>query len=349
MALPIRTTIADIQALCSYLRRKPTGASLTEARAVVEKKHLDGRKLSAFRFWRIIEDDGSKLKLTDRGRRVADDASRCGALGEVVHEVAPYMAVMERADTRKEQTISALDVATHWHEHFKDEVAGTDKILNDQALCFFQLAEGADLGKIVIGRKGMPTRFGFDMDAVREFCDGLSVDDRREPPDSAEDDDDEGEMFEEGENGRQKPMISAENSSRVFVTHGKNMKIRDQVKVIIEFGQREPVVAMEHETSAKPVPQKVMDDMRSCGSAVIHVSAEGLLYDDAGTAFPQINANVLIEIGAAMALYRDRFVLLVEEGVDLPSNLQGLYECRYSGDELNLEATMKLLKSLSEF
>ena len=149
MALPIRKTITDIQALCSYLRRKPTGASLTEARAVVEKKHLDGRKLSAFRFWRIIEDDGSKLKLTDRGRRVADDASRCGALGEVVHEVAPYMAVMERADTRKEQTISALDVATHWHEHFRDEAAGTDKILNDQALCFFQLAEGAELGKIV--------------------------------------------------------------------------------------------------------------------------------------------------------------------------------------------------------
>ena len=194
----------------------------------------------------------------------------------------------------------------------------------------------------------MPTRFGFDMDAVREFCDGLSVDDRREPPDYAEDDD-EGAMFEDGEKGRQKPIIAAQNSSRVFVTHGKNTKIRDQVKVIIEFGQREPVVAVEHETPAKPVPQKVMDDMRGCGSAVIHVSSEGLLYDGSGAAFPQINANVLIEIGAAMALYRDRFVLLVEEGVDLPSNLQGLYECRYSGDELNLEATMKLLKSLSEF
>jgi predicted nucleotide-binding protein len=39
----------------------------------------------------------------------------------------------------------------------------------------------------------------------------------------------------------------------------------------------------------------------------------------------------------------------VEEGVKLPSNLQGLYECRYAGNELSGEATMKLLKSFNEF
>jgi hypothetical protein len=38
-----------------------------------------------------------------------------------------------------------------------------------------------------------------------------------------------------------------------------------------------------------------------------------------------------------------KFILLVEEGLQLPSNLQGLYECRYSGDELSRLATMKLL------
>jgi predicted nucleotide-binding protein len=45
-----------------------------------------------------------------------------------------------------------------------------------------------------------------------------------------------------------------------------------------------------------------------------------------------INPNVLMEIGAAMALYERRFILLVRQGVKLPSNLQGLYEVRYSGD-----------------
>ncbi len=58
-----------------------------------------------------------------------------------------------------------------------------------------------------------------------------------------------------------------------------------------------------------------------------------------------LNPNVLIEIGGAMALYGRKFILLVEKGVSLPSNLQGLYEVRYEGDRLDYEATMRLLKA----
>ena len=139
------------------------------------------------------------------------------------------------------------------------------------------------------------------------------------------------------------------HGNRVFITHGANAKILEQVKDIVLFGKFEPVIAMEHETAAKPVPKKVMDDMRECNAAVIHVSAESVLYDGNGNEVPQVNHNVLIEIGAAMALYGDRFILLVEDGVSLPSNLQGLYECRYRGSELDGPATMKLLKAFNEF
>ena len=82
---------------------------------------------------------------------------------------------------------------------------------------------------------------------------------------------------------------------------------------------------------------------------MIHVGADQVLYDKEGEEVPQINDNVLIEIGAAMALHGQNFILLVEEGLSLPSNLRGLYECRYEGDELNMRATMKLLKALNEF
>ena len=51
-----------------------------------------------------------------------------------------------------------------------------------------------------------------------------------------------------------------------------------------------------------------------------------------------------------MALYPGyKFILLVEEGLKLPSNLQGLYECWYTGSELSSGATMKLLKAFNEF
>ena len=61
-----------------------------------------------------------------------------------------------------------------------------------------------------------------------------------------------------------------------------------------------------------------------------------------------INGNVLIEIGAAMALYGRRFILPVREGIKLPSNLQGLFEVRYSSDDLSGEATIKLLEAINE-
>lgn len=360
MSLPIRTTLDDVDAVCGYLVTKPTGATLAEAKAVVAKKHLDGRKLTALRFWGLIEYEQDKVKITDRGRRSVRDSgsSRSDVLRDVVREVPPYVGLVERVVHRRETTITAIEVAAHWHEHFRDQVSESDKTLNDQAVCFFQVAQGADLGTLKIGRKGQPTRFDFDADIARAFIDkpttteeAVATEQQTEAGDDSEANEavDESahthEAVEESPDSRE----SAPDNNRVFITHGENTKILGQVKELVTYGKFHPVVAMEHETSAKPVPQKVMSDMRTCRAAVIHVSSETVLVDHEGTQVPQINGNVLIEIGAAMALYGDKFVLLVEEGLDLPSNLQGLYECRYSGDELNMTAIMKLLKALSEF
>lgn len=146
-----------------------------------------------------------------------------------------------------------------------------------------------------------------------------------------------------------KPLQPATANNRVFITHGKNLDIVSQLKELLTFGNFAPVVAAEHETISKPVPDKVMDDMRSCSAAIIHVGKEIKLLDQAGAEHVFVNQNVLIEVGAAMALYGRKFILLVERGAKLPSNLQGLYEVRYEGDKLDYDATMKLLKSFNDF
>lgn len=349
MSLPIRTTLEDVKAICGYLSTKPTGATRAEARAVVDKKSLDGRKLAALRFWGLIEDEGDRMKVTDRGRQLVKNsgAALSGALRDVIRGIGPYKAAVERAVHRGDATISAVELAAHWYEYFKPEVSSSEKVLNDQAVCFFQVAQGADLGVLIIGRKGMPTRFDFAVEAIRSF-----VEESTSTAVPAAMEAEPEEVVAPSEAGVEKETTTTEataTTNRVFITHGKNLKILNQVKELVTYGKFEPVVAMEHETSAKPVPKKVMDDMRACRAAVIHVGAERTLQDQEGNEVRLINENVLIEIGAAMALYEDRFALLVEEGIDLPSNLQGLYECRYSGDELNMPATMKLLKAMSEF
>jgi hypothetical protein len=144
------------------------------------------------------------------------------------------------------------------------------------------------------------------------------------------------------------PVASRANR-RVFISHGKNQRIVAQLKELLNYGDFEPVVSVERETASKPVPAKVMDDMRLCGAGIIHVGTGRKAQDEDGNEHHMLNQNVLIEIGAAMALYEGRFILLVEKGTTLPSNLQGLYEVRFEGEGLDHDATMKLLKAFNDF
>jgi len=138
-----------------------------------------------------------------------------------------------------------------------------------------------------------------------------------------------------------------EGNRRVFITHGKNKAFVDPIKKLLSFGELEAVVSVESQSVSQPVPEKVMSEMRSCGAAIIHVTAELVLMDKDANEHVVLNPNVLIEIGAAMALYGKRFILLVKDGVKLPSNLQGLFEVRYSSDQLDGDATIRLLEAIN--
>jgi len=144
-------------------------------------------------------------------------------------------------------------------------------------------------------------------------------------------------------------VAATERPVKVFLSHGKQKAVLEQLKEIVSLKELVPIVSVERETTAKPVPDKVFDDMRSCFAGIIHVTAEEQLQDSDGNAVSRINENVLIEIGGAIALYRKNVILLTEKGLQLPSNLQGLYRCEYEGKELTADAMLKLLKTIALF
>jgi hypothetical protein len=148
MTLPIRTTVEDIQSVCGYLATKPTGATLAQAKTVLDSKRLDSRKLNALKQWNLIVQEDEKLKATPLGREAAKDGTSLKeALNQVIREMPPYLAIIERVSHKNEDNISSLDVAAHWNDHFKDESGDSDRLANDQAVAFFNIAEGAGLGK----------------------------------------------------------------------------------------------------------------------------------------------------------------------------------------------------------
>ncbi|HEV8000511.1 MAG TPA: TIR domain-containing protein [Planctomycetaceae bacterium] len=142
--------------------------------------------------------------------------------------------------------------------------------------------------------------------------------------------------------------VRTSDSRRVFLTHGNNKSFIEPIKRLLAFGELTPVVSVERQSVSKPVPDKVMDDMRGCGAAIIHVDEEQTLVDRSANEHIILNQNVLIEIGAAMALFGRRFILLVKDGLQLPSNLQGLYEVRYTGEILDGDATIRLLGAIND-
>ncbi len=143
-------------------------------------------------------------------------------------------------------------------------------------------------------------------------------------------------------------VVVPKTKPNIFISHGKNNTvIVGQLKELLLYGQMEPIVSVERETTAIPVPDKVFDDMRNCDAGIINIDLEEITLEG-GIKYNKLNENVLIEIGAAIALYGKRVILLCKKGTNLPSNLQGLYRCEYDGSQLDYAATMKLLKTMQE-
>lgn len=139
-----------------------------------------------------------------------------------------------------------------------------------------------------------------------------------------------------------------ERRQQCFIAHGKNKSFLEPIKRVLRLGGLAAVVAVEEQTGAKPVPEKFLDAMRKCGAAIIHVDAEHVVKDVSGKERTAPNENVLIEIGAAMALYGQRFILLVKKDVKLPSNLQGLYRVEYEGSTLDGDTVFRLMDAVSD-
>lgn len=357
MALPLKTTADDVRSIARYLKTKPTGATVTEAKAV-DKKMVDSRKLAAYVTWKVVQRDDAKLKLTERGSRLARYPERdAEVFQEVVSLMKPYKSAIEMAHQQGLGTLDTNDVASQWHEHHTDVVGdANENTLRENAVCFFNIAEAAGLGKVTVGRKGNATRIDLDKDRVAAFIEaGPST-----PPFADTPDADEGEAEVEAAEAEEKsgepeedrlpadPMMPEPGEPmRVFISHGSNRDIVGQIEVVLGVADIEPEIAVEEETAAIPVPEKVLNAMRRCQAGIIAVTVDENRKDEDGNY--TLNENVLIEIGSAFVLYDQRVVLVWDKRLKVPSNLQGLYRCEFEGDELSWSEGMKLMKAVKEF
>jgi hypothetical protein len=299
----------------------------------------------------VKRDAGDRLTLTPRGWELArKPETERAVFREVLDSVAPYRSALEWMHHGDFEEVTTPDVGAQWHEHHAAALGTTNEnTIRENVVAFFRLAEAAGLGQLVQGGgpSRTPTRFKIDREALKSLIEaGPSA-----PPWTGGDESDTRDEPDEAAETAILPPPPADEEPpatvgvrRVFITHGKNMDIVEQVQTLLDVARIESEVAEEEETTAVPVPQKVFDAMRRCNAGIIVVSAEGSTEDGF-----RINENVLIEIGAAFLLYEQQVVLVWDKRLPVPSNLQGLYRCEYEGDQLDWPSGMKLMKAIQGF
>jgi predicted nucleotide-binding protein len=356
--LPVKGTPEDVKMIVDYLKTKATGVSLAEAKATIDPRHLDSRKMSSYATWGLIVHEEGILKLTNFGRRLgrASSGSRNELFGEIVRNVRAYRIAAEWIFHNGFEVITAVDLAAHWVGHIPEELETTsEKSIREQATAFFRIAEAAGLGTYIIGRRQHPTRLEVAREPLSQLIAQIGFEGPRPVSEEIVDTtsvllQEEAEVAEAVEREvAEEPAVeeAVPEKLHVFIAHSENVEILEQVKTMLELADLEFEIAEEEETTAIPVPDKVLTAMKRSNAAVICVTADEEMMLEEGSY--SINQNVLIEIGAAFVLYDKRVILVWDTRVPVPSNLQGLYRCEFEGNELSWSAGMKLMKAVNEF
>jgi predicted nucleotide-binding protein len=136
------------------------------------------------------------------------------------------------------------------------------------------------------------------------------------------------------EGGRKLPEPG--NPKKVFVSHGHDDKAKTDVKSFLETKDLEPIILADQPNAGRTIFEK-FEDYGDVGFAIILLTADDMGRANAGTAAdlrPRARQNVIMEMGYFMAkLGRGRVCALLQDGVEIPSNISGIVTIRFAADE----------------
>ena len=357
MSLPTMVTIEDVSDLVAYLKTKPTGTTSADIEKVIRKQVLDHRKKPVYQAWDIVRREGENLKLGDRGWRLARDSRpKHLVYQEIVKSYHSYLAALKWVCYQGLEGITSVDVGTYWQQHHSAEAGSSEKTLKEQAVSFFRLCEASNLGNLTIGRRGQPTRLSINKDELELFIDRTLVSEAK----ASEFAEGSCEAVEDGsvatrsrtsgdvshEQDEYEAGVLPAEETRVFLSHSEHAEIVTQMEAMLGLAGINCEIAARGETSAVPVPERVLNSMRKCNAAIIVVSAEG---DDNGSHEHDASQNVLAQIGTAFVLYRKKVALLWDKRIPVPPSLQSLPRSEFEGSEITLESAMKVVRTIQGF
>lgn len=125
-------------------------------------------------------------------------------------------------------------------------------------------------------------------------------------------------------------------SKRVFVVHGRDDSLKLEVARFLERGGLDPVILHEQPNMGKTIIEKFEANAVTATFAVVLLTADdvgGLASGSTESLSPRARQNVVLEYGYFIgALGRDRVCAIIDEGVEEPSDMEGIVYIRRSQD-----------------
>lgn len=350
--LPVMATAGDVRELVRLLKKRSAGVTIVEAMNSEQKRIFDPRKIAAYQFWGIVDRDGERIKLTPLGLEIARQLEPEAQLYRtVLDNIATYRSVLEWVYRQGLDLVTHTDVAAYWQERCAEAIDEHDeKTVEGAVVCFFHLCQAAELGTMTIGKRGQPARLHVERrelaDYIRSPEPSATVEMFSGEPILAQADPATNEL--ESTPVRARDETKATDGLRLLISHGEKKEIVAQIQVTLGLSDIESAVVERKGTCAEkvegPVAEHILCAMRQCDAAIIIVSAEDCSQDQTGCV--SLREDVLVEIGAAFVFYDRRVVLLWDDSVSVPSNLQNVNRCRFEGGGLTWETGVQLMKAI---
>jgi hypothetical protein len=312
-SLPVLATAADVREVIRFLKHHPEGITTVQAADAFRKRIFDARKVSAYEFWKIIARSGDRLKLTPLGWELAQCLNpEAKVYRTVLRNNAPYHGGLEWIQAQELELVTHLDIGEFWREHHSHVLQGdSEEQLEAYAASFFHICHEAEVGTLTVGRKGQPTRLHINPEELDSYLTGI------EPAQTEPE-----KLVTRG---------TPASSLRVFISHPATPALVKHITNGLELAD------LQFETidraSIEWTFDKTLAVLKQCEAGVIVITED------------KRSDLLLIQLGAALAHFGPRLLLVAKKGVALSPDFNHIQRSEVE-DEITWNSGLELMKAL---
>jgi predicted nucleotide-binding protein len=148
------------------------------------------------------------------------------------------------------------------------------------------------------------------------------------------------------EAGESATSVTTPAPSKAFIAHGGETAALNKLRSFLEALGVEPLVAEIQPSEGRLTEPQVDEYMKQADCAVILATYGHIVDQKTRKKHPRL--NVVDELGRCRKVFPHRTILLLEKGVDLPSNVSGIVHERFTKQNME-KALIKVARELRAF